>query len=139
MNYPKENPNAEVSNTTTAAASPTTSTNRPVSQSATDSVARHASHDAQHAGKLQSALPMRVPRVTLRTIVMAICVAMGGFIFGYDTGQISGFLEMQVFLERFGQPTTVSNEHPSGFYFTNVRSGLIVALVSQSQIILCYC
>lgn len=35
---------------------------------------------------------VRIPHVTLRTVFMAILVAMGGFIFGYDTGQISGFL-----------------------------------------------
>jgi SP family sugar:H+ symporter-like MFS transporter len=48
---------------------------------------------------------------------------------GYDTGQISGFLEMPVFLERFGERTGNLTEYPTGFYFTNVRSGLIVALV----------
>jgi SP family sugar:H+ symporter-like MFS transporter len=67
--------------------------------------------------------------ITLRTVVMALLVAMGGFIFGYDTGQISGFLEMGVFLRRFGQPTTDLVTYPNGFYFTNVRSGLIVGLV----------
>lgn len=72
-----------------------------------------------------------LPRVTLKTIFMTILVAMGGFIFGYDTGQISGFLEMQVFLERFGEQTFVSTKNPSGYYFTNVRSGLIVAMVCQ--------
>jgi hypothetical protein len=71
----------------------------------------------------------RIPNVTMRTFLMAILVAMGGFIFGYDTGQISGFLEMDVFLERFGQKTAVTTKNPSGYYFTNVRSGLIVALV----------
>jgi SP family sugar:H+ symporter-like MFS transporter len=48
---------------------------------------------------------------------------------GYDTGQISGFLEMRVFLERFGLPTSNLAEYPTGYYFTNVRSGLIVGLV----------
>jgi SP family sugar:H+ symporter-like MFS transporter len=70
--------------------------------------------------------------VTLRTVVMAILVAMGGFIFGYDTGQISGFLEMEVFLQRFGEPGPITQEHPYGYYFTNVRSGLIVGLVSSN-------
>jgi len=74
--------------------------------------------------------------ITLRTVVMAMLTAMGGFIFGFDTGQISGFLEMRVFLERFGEPTPVTTEHPYGYYFTNVRSGLIVALVSLGM--LCY-
>lgn len=70
-----------------------------------------------------------VPAITFRTIVMTILVALGGFIFGYDTGQISGFLEMPVFLERFGQQTSITDDHPTGYYFTNVRSGLIVGLV----------
>jgi SP family sugar:H+ symporter-like MFS transporter len=72
----------------------------------------------------------KAPGITIRTIFMAMLVAMGGFIFGYDTGQISGFLEMNVFLERFGEPTAVTPNHPSGYYFSNVRSGLIVGLVS---------
>jgi len=74
----------------------------------------------------------KIPNITMRTFVMTILVAMGGFIFGYDTGQISGFLEMQVFLEMFGIPTEVSEKHKFGYYFTNVRSGLIVALVSNN-------
>lgn len=43
----------------------------------------------------------------------------------YDTGQISGFLSMVDFLRRFGQ------RHDDGTpYFSNVRSGLIVGLLS---------
>jgi MFS transporter, SP family, sugar:H+ symporter len=69
--------------------------------------------------------PLR--RVTMASFLMGIAISMGGFIFGYDTGQISGFLAMPDFLERFGQ------RHSDGtFYFSNVRSGLIVAMVRQS-------
>jgi SP family sugar:H+ symporter-like MFS transporter len=65
-----------------------------------------------------------IPLLTWRSLVMGLFVSMGGFLFGYDTGQISGFLEMQDFLQRFGEPG------PDGsFHFSNVRSGLIVALV----------
>lgn len=68
-----------------------------------------------------------IPLLTWRSFVMGIFVSMGGFCFGYDTGQISGFLEMQDFLQRYGQL------RPDGtYYFSNVRSGLIVALV-------CFC
>lgn len=59
-----------------------------------------------------------------RIIAMACIVSMGGFIFGYDTGQISGFLEMPNFLQKFGDP------QPDGSLgFSNWKSGLIVALV----------
>lgn len=81
------------------------------------------------SAKGRKALTGKIPDITFRTVIMAVLVAMGGFIFGYDTGQISGFLEMQVFLERFGERTTVNDDHPFGFYFSNVRSGLIVGLV----------
>jgi SP family sugar:H+ symporter-like MFS transporter len=82
---------------------------------------------------------MKAVPITLRTVVMAMLVAMGGFIFGYDTGQISGFLEMDVFLKRFGQPSSDLVTNPSGYYFTNVRSGLIVGLVSCRYTILERC
>jgi len=53
--------------------------------------------------------------------------ALYSLIFGYDTGQISGFLEMTDFLNRFGnQP---------GPAFSNVRSGTIVGLLSIGTLI----
>lgn len=80
---------------------------------------------------------LRLPSVTMRVIAMTALVAMGGFIFGYDTGQISGFLEMNVFLERFGEPTSDLTAHPSGYRFSNVRAGLIVGLLSIGTLIGC--
>ncbi|KAA8569753.1 hypothetical protein EYC84_001336 [Monilinia fructicola] len=77
------------------------------------------------------------PKITGFTILVTLVVSLGGFIFGYDTGQISGFLEMPVFRERFGEPTTDLARHPSGFYFTKVRSGLIVGLLSIGTLIGC--
>lgn len=68
-----------------------------------------------------------IPLLTWRSAVMGLFVSMGGFLFGYDTGQISGFLEMENFLSRFGQ----FNASKGKYEFTNVRSGLIVALVSS--------
>ncbi|OAK95394.1 siderophore iron transporter mirC, partial [Phaeosphaeriaceae sp. SRC1lsM3a] len=75
----------------------------------------------EHAGYDTTPLP----RLTWKGFWMGILVSMGGGIFGYDTGQISGFLGMKDFVRRFGQ------RHPDGtYYFSNVRSGLIVALLS---------
>ncbi|KAJ5576925.1 Major facilitator superfamily domain general substrate transporter [Penicillium sp. DV-2018c] len=71
-----------------------------------------------------------IPLLTWRSFIMGVFVSMGGFLFGYDTGQISGFLAMPNFLERYGQPL------PDGtFHFTNVRSGLVVALLSIGTLI----
>lgn len=67
-----------------------------------------------------------LPLVTMHSFLLCILISMGGFIFGYDTGQISGFLEMNNFLNYFGQGPE-NHKH-----FSNVRSGLIVGLVRTS-------
>lgn len=66
-----------------------------------------------------------LPVLTWKGFWMGILVSMGGFVFGYDTGQVSGFLAMEDFLDRFGQ-----RRRDGTAYFSNVRSGLIVALLS---------
>lgn len=70
----------------------------------------------------------RVPWVTWRSLVLGAFVSIGGVIFGYDTGQISGFLEMRNFKRQFGQ---IKN---GAYTFSNVRSGLIVSLVSYTPL-----
>ena len=110
---------AEHSNTSTAVPSNNNSIDLPANE---NGLAEKTNASAAITGK--------VPGVTLRTVFMAMLVAMGGFIFGYDTGQISGFLEMDIFLKRFGEYVGVSDKSPSGYAFNNVRSGLIVGLVS---------
>lgn len=65
----------------------------------------------------------RVPWVTWRSVVLGAFVSIGGIIFGYDTGQISGFIQMTNYKKRYGQLK-------NGTYtFSSVRSGLIVSMV----------
>ncbi|KAI1078465.1 general substrate transporter [Whalleya microplaca] len=71
-----------------------------------------------------------LPRVTMASFTMGALVSMGGLIFGYDTGQISGFLEMPDFQRRFGQIKA-----DGSYGFSNVRSGLIVGLLSIGTLI----
>ncbi|KAJ5114568.1 hypothetical protein NUU61_000327 [Penicillium alfredii] len=66
-----------------------------------------------------------VPWITWRSLILGAFVSIGGIIFGYDTGQISGFLEMKNYKQRYAQRL------PDGTHsFSNVRSGLIVSLLS---------
>ncbi|EXJ86564.1 MFS transporter, SP family, sugar:H+ symporter [Capronia epimyces CBS 606.96] len=91
---------------------------------------RNGQADAEARKSLAGLDYSPLKRVTWESFWMGILISMGGFIFGYDTGQISGFLAMPDFLERFGQ------HHSDGTaYFSNVRSGLIVALLSIGTLI----
>lgn len=71
-----------------------------------------------------------IPLLTLRSVIMGAFVSMGGFLFGYDTGQISGFQDMSNYLERYGQV----DSHGT-WMFSNVRAGLIVGLLSIGTLI----
>jgi len=87
-----------------------------------------------HTSEEENLVDTPIPLLTWRSFIMGIFVSMGGFTFGYDTGQISGFLEMDNFLHRYGE------QHADGtYYFSNVRSGLIVGLVSVSFLIVILC
>ncbi|CAI5756325.1 unnamed protein product [Candida verbasci] len=59
--------------------------------------------------------------------IMCVLIAFGGFVFGFDTGTISGFINMTDFKRRFGQ------RHSDGtYYFSNVRTGLIVGIFNAA-------
>lgn len=59
-------------------------------------------------------------RVPMISVVLGAVASIGGFMFGYESGQISGFLEMENFKQRFGD----NGE------FSAVRSGAIVGLLA---------
>lgn len=50
-------------------------------------------------------------------------IAFGGFVFGWDTGTISGFVNMPEFKHRFGQ---ISGE--GEYYLSKARTGLMVSI-----------
>ncbi|AJU98016.1 Hxt3p [Saccharomyces cerevisiae YJM1381] len=59
-------------------------------------------------------------------VTVSICcvmVAFGGFVFGWDTGTISGFVAQTDFLRRFGM-----KHHDGTYYLSKVRTGLIVSI-----------
>ena len=82
------------------------------------------------AQKKERGVETHIPRVTWRSFVLGTFVSMGGILFGYDTGQISGFQEMTDYLQRYGEP-----DGKGGYQFSNVRAGLIVGLLSVGTLI----
>ncbi|KAF2206223.1 hypothetical protein CERZMDRAFT_89476 [Cercospora zeae-maydis SCOH1-5] len=88
------------------------------------------STDKAHHGDLEKG-GVVADRETIRllrpyTFALAAIVSIGIFTFGYDTGQINGFLEMPNFLRRFGNV----GDSPSTYAFTDAVSGTIVGLLS---------
>lgn len=67
---------------------------------ATQSRSSYSSEPADHEKQEFNDSPL--PFVTWRSLVLGAFISRGGIIFGYDTGQISGFLEMDDFKRRFG-------------------------------------
>jgi hypothetical protein len=53
-------------------------------------------------------------------VILGATASIGGFMFGYESGQISGFLAMPDFLERFGE----------NGQFSAIRQGTIVGLLA---------
>ncbi|KAK7452121.1 hypothetical protein VKT23_012226 [Stygiomarasmius scandens] len=75
---------------------------------------------------------MRGVPIGIVAIMLALLASMGGFIFGYDTGQISDILLMRDFLFRFAtcQPGATVETATEMCAFNVWRSGLIVSLLS---------
>lgn len=64
--------------------------------------------------------------LTKHKLVTFLCllVAFGGFVFGWDTGTISGFVQMSSFRETFGEHVSSTNTYE----FSNTRVGLIISI-----------
>ncbi|KAK4120325.1 general substrate transporter [Parathielavia appendiculata] len=63
-------------------------------------------------------------------IILGAITAIGGFLFGYDTGQISGMLLFRDFKNRFGQEDT-----PEGRDFIPIIESLVVSLMSIGTLV----
>jgi SP family sugar:H+ symporter-like MFS transporter len=68
-------------------------------------------------------IPKRPASAYVTVSIMCIMIAFGGFVFGWDTGTISGFVNQTDFIRRFGM------KHKDGTnYLSKVRTGLIVSI-----------
>ena len=56
-------------------------------------------------------------------IILCLLIAFGGFIFGWDTGTISGFVAQTDFIKRFG-----TQQSDGSFALSDVRKGLMVGI-----------
>ncbi|KAK4998207.1 hexose transporter hxt5 [Elasticomyces elasticus] len=75
-------------------------------------------------------MPRRPTKVPFMAIWLGIVASIGGFMFGYVSGQISGFFAMDDYLRRFGQ------QNPDGtYFFSAVRQGTIVSLLCAGSLI----
>ncbi|KAK6200756.1 P-type ATPase [Pestalotiopsis sp. IQ-011] len=63
--------------------------------------------------------------VTFKAVFLGIVVSIGGFMFGYVSGQISGFFKMEDFGARFG----VWSDSQQAYEFSAARQGTITGLL----------
>jgi len=66
----------------------------------------------------------------VEALILGAITSIGGFLFGYDTGQISGMLLFRDFKDRFGQVDT-----PEGRDFRPIIQSLLVSLMSIGTLI----
>ena len=61
---------------------------------------------------------------------MTAFAAFGGILFGYDTGTISGIIQMEDWLKKFGHPVPVTSTNPYGLGITTSKESLVVSILS---------
>ncbi|CCK70680.1 glucose-inactivated glycerol proton symporter STL1 KNAG_0E04270 [Huiozyma naganishii CBS 8797] len=68
-------------------------------------------------------MPKKPASAYVTVSILCLMIAFGGYVYGWDTGTIGGFLSHEDFLRRFGQ-----KKEDGTYYFSNPRMGLIVAI-----------
>ncbi|KAF2763918.1 general substrate transporter [Teratosphaeria nubilosa] len=101
---------------------------------------KRAEREAQEAATLEKTgspthpmnpeLPVSNQKVTFLAVFLGIVASIGGFMFGYVSGQISGFFQMDDYARRFGQL-----QSDGTYTFDAVRQGAITALLCAGCLI----
>ncbi|KAK6465096.1 general substrate transporter [Scheffersomyces coipomensis] len=81
------------------------------------------SEDIQPVQAIGQALPEKGFKDYILISFFCLLVAFGGFVFGFDTGTIGGFLNMSDFQQRFGELNEAGN-----YTVSDIRTGLIVSV-----------
>ncbi|ROT36381.1 galactose transporter [Sodiomyces alkalinus F11] len=68
----------------------------------------------------------RIKVFNIHILFMGLLVSLGGFIFGYEGGAISGYLQMRDFIHRFGDDAGTDDRDQLG----RVRTGCMVSFLS---------
>ncbi len=70
----------------------------------------------------------------MEAILLAATTSIGGFLFGYDIGQISGLILFDNFLERFA-----THQDDGSYEWPPIRQSLVVSLMSLGCLIGALC
>lgn len=95
---------------------PTAEAQEPDNTPSTVTSSRNASFTKEQPGHVTPPEKGKVPAIA---VILGAIASIGGFMFGYESGQISGFLAMDDFKQRFG----------NNGEFSAVRTGTIVGLL----------
>ena len=61
--------------------------------------------------------------------------AFAGILYGYDTGTIGGITAMKDWLRLFGEPTTDTDTHPTGYFLRSGRQSLVTSILSAGTFV----
>lgn len=77
-------------------------------------------------------------KITFIAVFLGLVASIGGFMFGYTSGQISGYFDMGDFQRRFGEYTEDPAQRDGNvepYYFNVTRQGTIVSMLCAGALI----